>query len=71
MFADAYGLTPLAFQRMIRTRRLAELLRDTDLPIEVAMRQVGWFSRGHAAHLFQMHVGLTPTQYRARIRSRE
>lgn len=71
VFADAYGLTPLAFQRMIRTRRLAELLRDTDLPIEVAMRQVGWFSRGHAAHLFQMHVGLTPTQYRARIRSRE
>ncbi|MGN6035903.1 helix-turn-helix domain-containing protein [Brevibacterium casei] len=70
VFADAYGLTPLAYQRMLRAQRLAELLRTTDLSVETAMRQVGWHSRGHAARLFRQHVGLSPSEYRKRSRGR-
>lgn len=64
VFTEAYGKTPLAFLSMIRAEELAKLLRDTDLPIEAAMRQVGWRSRGHAAQLFRQYVGITPVEYR-------
>ncbi len=64
VFTEAYGKTPLAFLTIIRAEELAKLLRDTDLPIEAAMRQVGWQSRGHAAQLFRQYVGITPVEYR-------
>lgn len=64
VFTDAYGKTPLAFLTMIRAERLARYLRETDLPIEAAMREVGWHSRGHAAQLFRQYVGVTPHRYR-------
>lgn len=64
VFADAYGKTPLAFLTMLRAEQLAKLLRETDIPVEVAMKQVGWFSRGHAARTFQQYVGVTPYRYR-------
>ncbi len=64
VFADAYGLSPLGYLAMQRAKRLAELLRESDLPVEEAMRRVGWHSRGHAARLFRHHVGTTPLRYR-------
>lgn len=64
VFTDAYGKTPLAYLTMLRAEHLAKSLRETDLPIETAMRHVGWRSRGHAAQQFRKYVGLTPTRYR-------
>lgn len=64
VFTKAYGKTPLAFLTMVRAEELARLLRETDLPIETAMRRVGWHSRGHAAQLFRQYVGITPVEYR-------
>lgn len=64
VFVDAYGKTPLAYLTTIRAEHLARLLRETDLPIEKAMRRVGWHSRGHAARMFRQEVGVTPTRYR-------
>ena len=70
VFTDAYGLSPLGYLNMLRAQLLAELLRESDLPVEEAMRQVGWHSRGHAARLFRQHVGTTPLRYRMRTRGR-
>ena len=64
LFVDAYGKTPMTYLSTLRAERLARLMRDTDLPIEAAMRQVGWHSRGHAARLFRQAIGVTPTHYR-------
>lgn len=64
VFADAYGKTPMTYLSTLRAERLARLLRETDLPVEAAMRQVGWHSRGHAARMFRQAVGVTPTRYR-------
>ncbi|MFH5211157.1 helix-turn-helix domain-containing protein [Antrihabitans spumae] len=64
VFTDAYGKTPLAYLTMLRAENLAKSLRETDLSIETAMREVGWRSRGHAAQQFRKYVGLTPTRYR-------
>lgn len=64
LFVDAYGKTPMTYLSTLRAERLARLLRETDLPIEEAMRRVGWHSRGHAARMFRQAVGVTPTRYR-------
>lgn len=64
VFVDAYGQTPMAYLMTLRAERLARLLRETDMPVEAAMRQVGWHSRGHAARMFRQAVGVSPTRYR-------
>lgn len=58
VFVDAYGKTPMTYLATVRAEHLARLLRDTNLPIEPAMRQVGWHSRGHAARVFRQVVGV-------------
>lgn len=64
VFVEAYGATPMTYLTTLRAELLARLLRETNLPIEVAMGEVGWRSRGHAARLFRQAVGVTPTRYR-------
>lgn len=68
VFVDAYGKTPMTYLTTLRAEHLARLLRETDLPIEAAMEEVGWHSRGHAARLFRQAIGITPTRYRLRVR---
>lgn len=68
VFVEAYGQTPMTYLTTLRAEHLARLLRETDLPVEQAMAQVGWHSRGHAARLFRQAVGLTPIRYRHRSR---
>lgn len=64
VFVDAYGKAPMTYLMTLRAERLARLLRETDMPIEAAMRQVGWHSRGHAARMFRQAVGVSPMRYR-------
>ncbi|MFC5274103.1 helix-turn-helix transcriptional regulator [Brachybacterium sacelli] len=64
VFVDAYGKTPITYLMTLRAEHLARLLRETDIPIEQAMREVGWHSRGHAARMFCQAVGVTPILYR-------
>lgn len=69
VFVDAYGKTPQTYLTMLRAEELARLLRETDLPIEVAMRKVGWNTRGHAARFFRQYLGVTPARYRKLTRT--
>lgn len=71
VFVDAYGESPMAYLMTVRAEHLARLLRETELPIEAAMRDVGWYSRGHAARLFRQAVGVTPARYRELVRARD
>lgn len=64
VFVDAYGKTPMTYLSTVRAENLARLLRETDVPVETAMRQVGWLSRGHASRIFREAVGVTPVRYR-------
>lgn len=64
VFVDAYGMTPMTHLTTLRAEHLARLLRETNLPVELAMREVGWRSRGHAARMFRQAVGVTPARYR-------
>lgn len=64
VFVDAYGKTPLAYLTMLRVEEMARLLRETDLTIAQAGRQVGWCSRNRATEAFGQATGMTPSQYR-------
>ncbi|WP_415142119.1 helix-turn-helix domain-containing protein [Nocardioides sp.] len=70
VFVDAYGKTPLAYLTMLRVERMARLLRDGEVSIAAAGIAVGWASRSRAAEAFRQCVGVTPQQYRARVRER-
>lgn len=65
VFTDAYGKTLHAYPTMLRVEQMARLLRDTDLKIAEAGRQVGWSSRNRASAAFRECTGVTPSQYRA------
>jgi len=64
IFTRAYGKTPRALLTMLRVEELARLLRETDLTIEQAGRQVGWHSRNRATQAFKQATGMTPSAYR-------
>lgn len=68
VFVDSYGKTPQTYLTVLRAEELARLLRETDLPIEMAMRNVGWNTRGQAARFFRQYFGMIPSEYRRRCR---
>jgi len=65
IFVDAFGKSPIAYLTMLRTERMAGLLRTTDAPIAVIAREVGWGDSDFAARQFRRGVGMTPRRYRA------
>lgn len=65
MFVDAYGKSPIAYLTMLRTEKMADLLGNSDTPIAVIARNVGWSDADFAARQFRRSVGMTPSNYRA------
>lgn len=70
VFVDAYGKTPIAYLTMLRTERMAGLLRTTDAPIARIAREVGWGDPDFAARQFRRSLGMTPSKYRTMSRAR-
>jgi AraC-like DNA-binding protein len=66
VFVQAFGKSPIAYLTMLRTERMAHLLRSTNTPIAVIAHKVGWGDADFAARQFRRSHGLTPSQYRAR-----
>ncbi|WP_435159301.1 helix-turn-helix transcriptional regulator [Amycolatopsis sacchari] len=64
VFVDAFGKTPIAYLTMVRTERMAALLRQTDETIAGVARRAGWGDPDYAARQFRRSIGLTPRQYR-------
>ncbi|WP_336627562.1 MULTISPECIES: AraC family transcriptional regulator [unclassified Microbacterium] len=69
LFVDAYGKPPMAYLTMLRVEQMAASLRASDSPIAVVAREVGWSDSDFAALQFRRSVGVTPSRYRAMIRS--
>lgn len=70
VFVEAYGKSPIAYLTMLRTERMAGLLRTTDKPIAAIAQEVGWGDSDFAARQFRRSVGVTPSNYRAIGRSK-
>ena len=64
VFVEAFGKAPIAYLTMVRTERMAYLLRSTMLPIKQIAAEVGWADADFAGRQFRRNLGVTPTTYR-------
>ncbi|QPE03362.1 helix-turn-helix transcriptional regulator [Microbacterium schleiferi] len=65
VFSTAFGLTPMVYLSMVRSREMARLLSGANMTVATAASQVGWRSRSHAIAAFRRSIGVTPDQYRS------
>jgi transcriptional regulator GlxA family with amidase domain len=63
-FTAHVGASPLRFLTEIRLTEFTRLVEETDLPIGVAARQVGWEDSRVAAAWFRRRYGISPSLYR-------
>ena len=64
VFVNGFGKVPIAYLTMVRTERMAQLLRSTDLPVARVAEQVGWGDADFAARQFRRSLGVSPSDYR-------
>ena len=69
-FTATFGLPPVHLLKEIRLRRAADLLRNTDLPVQVISLAVGYDSRSYFSRAFRSVHGVSPRVYRELIRPR-
>ena len=67
-FAKDRGCSPGVFLERIRLDAARVLFSETNLTIAAVSRRVGFASAEHLSRLFKRRVGLTPVEYRNRIR---
>lgn len=67
-FEHATALTPLAYVQHLRVQSAQRALENTAAPIEQIAYAVGYENAGAFRKLFKRHTGLSPSQYRQRLR---
>jgi transcriptional regulator GlxA family with amidase domain len=68
-FVKAYGFTPKKMLQLKRIEKMRELLRKPDLSIEQALAEVGVSDVPSFRKVFQRELGMSPAEYRRRLRS--
>ncbi|MCG6869944.1 MAG: helix-turn-helix domain-containing protein [Gammaproteobacteria bacterium] len=68
-FANATGLSPMAYVHTLRLEEAKQMLEGSDLPVEGVANEVGYEDTSFFGRLFRRKVGLTPAQYRRRFGS--
>jgi len=69
-FRAALGTTPLAFLQEARTAAARELLRASNLGIAEIAARCGFGSASHFSRRFTAHAGVSPLDYRRRVRGK-
>ena len=62
-FDATVEMSPMAYLRQMRVKRMARLLVSTDLSVGEAARSGGWRNQFHASQCFHAHYGVSPTEY--------
>ncbi|MFD7919188.1 GlxA family transcriptional regulator [Streptomyces sp. NPDC059740] len=68
-FSSELGLPPAAYVERVRVEAAQRALAEGADPVEVVARRAGLGSAETLRRVFHRHVGVTPTEYRARFRS--
>ena len=68
LFKAETGMTPAQYLKSLRMSCAKKLVETTFLNIKQIRCSIGVRDKGHFARDFERSYGLTPTQYRARIR---
>lgn len=66
-FTRQLGLAPMSWLARLRGERAAALLVETDLPVAVIGRQVGWSDPNYTSRRFRQVLGVSPAVYRRRF----
>jgi len=69
LFKAETGTTPAQHLKSLRMSHAKKLVETTFLNIKQIRSSIGVRDKGHFARDFERSYGLTPTQYRARIRA--
>jgi len=64
MFSAQAGISPMRFLTEIRLTEFTRLLEETELPISVVARSVGWVDSRVAARWFRRRFGVAPSEFR-------
>jgi len=66
-FAQATGMSPLAYIHTLRLEDAKQLLEAGDAPVEAIANEVGYEDTSFFNRLFRRAVGITPAQYRRKF----
>ncbi|MHB8898476.1 MAG: AraC family transcriptional regulator [Thermoguttaceae bacterium] len=69
-FQAALGRSPAEEIRRVRLQRATQLLADTELPVPQVAAASGFASREYLAYALKQATGLTPSEFRLRVRGR-
>jgi LacI family transcriptional regulator len=69
-FQEALGRSPAEEIRRVRLERARQLLADTDMSVPQIAAASGFGSREYLAYAFKQATGLTPREFRKRVRGR-
>lgn len=69
-FQEALGRSPAEEIRRVRIDRAKQLLADTEMPVPQVAVAAGFGSREYLAYAFKQATGLTPREFRQRVRGR-
>ena len=64
IFKDIVGMSPLEYRNTIRLEHIKELLKDTNIPINVIAQNAGFTSSSYFCAAFKKKMGVAPSQYR-------
>ena len=67
-FDAVTSLGPMGYLRLMRVQQMARLLTHSDLPISAIARAVGWTDANYSSRCFHAYYGISPTEYRRRLR---
>lgn len=67
-FTDYYGVGPKSFLQLKRIDKAKMLLRDTRLSMESIVEKIGLIDVSSFRKLFQRELGITPAEFRKRIK---
>lgn len=67
LFAAEFGVPPMRFLIEVRTTEFARLIEETELPIGIAARRVGWTDPRVASAWFRRRFGISPSRFRQRM----
>jgi LacI family transcriptional regulator len=69
-FQESLGRSPAEEIRRVHLDRAKQLLSETDMPVPDVAAAAGFRSREYLAYAFKQATGLTPREYRTRVRGR-